>query len=171
MVGPVTEKPFKAHGVGRVRWELVRAGTGRVCRWFVCSVVLAAAPILVSFLALPRTSTISSLLSHGDFAVLASALAAASLGELIGPSEPPRWIRNILIMACILIFTCAVLLLAGIAGRFARLSPPLDVRFSWLTFLLAALIGAGSWAATADRAAGDGDVLDNYEKAGQEAGG
>jgi len=147
----VVKEPSRASSNRRARWLLLRIALGRVCRWFVCSVVLASIPILVSFFALPRTSSVTALLSHGDFAVLASALAAASIGELIGPCEPPKWIRNILILSCILLFTSAILLLAGIAGHYARLSPSLDVRFSWISFAIATIVGAASWAATVER--------------------
>src|SRR5690348_14122018 len=100
-------KPDAAAG-DQVRWMLVRAGVGRVSRWFVCSVLLAAVPILVSFLALPRSSSVTTLLSHGDFAVLASALVAASIGELIGPAEPPPGLRNVLVLASLVLFTFTV---------------------------------------------------------------
>jgi hypothetical protein len=151
----VTESALKkssgATSNNNVRWLLLRTGASRVCRWFVCSVVLAAAPILISFFALPKTSSMTSFLSHGDFAVLAAALAAASFGELIGPSEPQKWIRNILLLSCLTLFTFTILLLAGIAGNYARLSAPLEARFSWVSFIIAALIGAASWAATVER--------------------
>jgi hypothetical protein len=147
----LTEKePSSLSHDARLRWTVFKTGIGRISRWFVCSVVLAAVPIFVSFLALPRSSSVTSLLSHGDFAVLAAALAAASLGELIGPSEPPRYIRNMLALACVLLFTFTILLLAGIAGNFARLSPPLDAELSLIAFAIATVIGAASWGATVD---------------------
>ena len=143
------------------RWMLLRAGIGRVSRWMVCSVLLATAPILLSFLALPKSSSIMTLLSHGDFAVLASALAATSIGELIGPTEPVRWVRNILLLASVTLFTFTIVLLAGIAGGFARLSPPLDASLSMIAFGIAAVIGVASWGATVERATESGH---DYER-------
>jgi hypothetical protein len=142
-------KPDAAAG-DQARWMLVRVGVGRVSRWFVCSVLLAAVPILVSFLALPKSSSVTALLSHGDFAVLASALAAASIGELIGPAEPPPGLRNVLVLASLVLFTSTVILLMGIAGNFARLSPPLDATLSLIAFAIATVIGIASWAATVE---------------------
>lgn len=133
------------------RWVLLRAGIGRVSRWFVCSVLLAAVPILLSLLALPPSASVTMLLSHGDFAVLASALAAASIGELLGPTQPSPGVRNMLVLASLLLFTFTIILLAGIAGSFARLTPELDARFSVISFLVATIIGIASWGATIEK--------------------
>lgn len=50
-----------------------------------------------------------------------------------------------------MLFTFTILLLAGIAGHFARLSPGLDVRFSGISLAIATVIGAASWGATVER--------------------
>jgi hypothetical protein len=164
------KEPPQASSTRNVRWLLLKIALGRVSRWFVCSVVLAAIPILVSFFALPRTSSLTDLLSHGDFAVLAAALTAASIGELLGPWEPPKWIRNILILSCILLFTSAVLLLAGIAGNYARLSPALDVHLSWISFVIATVIGAASWGATIERPTAESSKAGRSHHSGGEVG-
>jgi hypothetical protein len=150
MAETTAAKPGDRATDGPARSTLVRAGVGRVSRWFVCSVVLAAVPILVSFLALPKSSSVISLLSHGDFAVLGSALAAASIGELIGPAEPPPGVRNVLVLASLVLFTFTIILLMGIAGSFARLSPSLDATLSLIAFAIATVIGIASWAATVE---------------------
>src|SRR5215469_6014848 len=74
---------------------------GRVGRWLACGVVLAVAPVLISVMFLPNHSSVGALLGHGDLAVLAAALAAASLSELLGPDEPTPWLRNILALSCV----------------------------------------------------------------------
>jgi len=130
---------------------MIKAGCGRVGRWAVFSVVLATAPILASFFYLPQSSSLTSLLSHGDFAILASALVAAAMGELFGPDEPQRWIRNILVSACIVLFTFTIVLLGAIAGNSPRLSPEADVRYSWVSFGIAIVIGIASWGLTVHR--------------------
>jgi hypothetical protein len=133
------------------RWLLVRAGCGRVGRWAIFSVVLAAAPILASFFFLPKSSPVTSLLRHGDFAILAAALVAAAMGELFAPDEPVKWIRNVLISSCLMIFTFTIVLLGGIAGNSPQLSPAKDARYSWMSFGFAVLIGIASWALTINR--------------------
>jgi len=149
--GVVPEGGPKQADTPAARWLLLKVGCGRVGRWAAFSVALAAVPILISFLALPRSSSMTSLLSHGDFAILASALVAASVGELLGPDEPQRGIRNILIAACFMLFAFTIVLLAGIANNSSQLSPRADVKYSWLSFLVAVVIGAASWGLTVHR--------------------
>jgi hypothetical protein len=124
------------------------AGTGRVGRWLVCSVLLAAAPISISFFFSPESTTMTSFLARGDFAVLALALVTASLGELLGPDEPPKFIRNILLLACLSIGTAAGYLLSFIAGHAPRMSSQSDARDSLILFITAVILGAASWAST-----------------------
>jgi hypothetical protein len=143
-------QPLRAD-TATMRWLLVKAGCGRVGRWAVFSVALATIPTLASILYLPPSSTLTSLLKHGDFAILASALVAAAMGELFGPDEPQKWIRNVLVSASILLFTCTIVLLGGIAGDSPRLSPEADVRYSWMSFGIAIIIGTASWGLTAHR--------------------
>ena len=140
-------KPPSAH----TRRQLIGPAVGRVGRWLVFGVILAAVPILVSFIFLPKTSSATSLLSHGDFAVLASALGGAAIGELLGPDEPPKWLRNILISACILLFAAAIILLASIAGNAGRLSVQQKANYSWLLFIIAVIVGIASMGLTIRR--------------------
>jgi hypothetical protein len=151
MAESATEGRPQQAGTTSTRWLLIKAGSGRVGRWAVFSVVLAAAPILASFFFLPKSSSVTSLLSHGDFAILAAALVAAAMGELCGPDEPVRWIRNILFSSCIVLFTFTIVLLSGIAGNSPQLSPARDVSYSWISFGVAVIIGAASWALTIHR--------------------
>jgi hypothetical protein len=138
------------------RWPRLKLAIGRVGRWLGCSVVLAALPIVVSFLVLPKSSSMTTFLGHGDFAILASALAAASIGEVIEPGEPARGLRSFFIVTSIIVFTCTIILLAGIAGDFPRLSPSLDAIYSLILFGVAMLLGIWVWAATVELPEGPG---------------
>jgi len=133
----------------RATWKLFFVAVGRMSRWLVFGVALAAVPVLISFVFLPKTSSIAALLDHGDFAVLASALVGSSIGELLGPDEPTKWLRNILISACIVLFAAAIVLLAGIAGNSAQLSTAQRVDYSWLLFVAAVVAGGASMGCTA----------------------
>ena len=46
------------------RWEIFGMRIGRVSRWLVCSVILAAAPILLSFIFLPRDTSVTTFLAQ-----------------------------------------------------------------------------------------------------------
>jgi hypothetical protein len=120
----------------------------RVGRWLVCSVVLATAPILLSFIFLPQGTSVTSFLAHGDFAVLALALVAASLGELFGPDHPVRWVQTVLALSCVTMAIALMTLLAGIAGHAARLTTEYDARFSVYSLIFAVVVGAISWWST-----------------------
>jgi hypothetical protein len=132
-------------------WALVKESCGRVLRWLVGSVVLAAAPIFVSVIFLPRSVPVSDLLAHGDFAVLAAALVSASLTELLSPDEPTRVVRTVLILGSVLLLVAATVLLCGIAGHAQRLSVSLDVRYSWYVFFVSLALSGASWAVTIHR--------------------
>src|SRR5690348_17761132 len=84
----------------RMRWHLVGKAIGRVCRWIFYGVVLAAIPTAISLAFLPANSSVDSVLSRGDFAILATAMSGAAICELLGPDEPPKWLRNILLSSC-----------------------------------------------------------------------
>jgi hypothetical protein len=129
-----------------------REAIGRVGRWFFFAVVLATIPVLISFLWLPKNSSVTTLLSHGDLAVIAAALVGISMGELIGPDEPPqKWIRDVLMCACILFLLGAVVLLSLIASRGGRLSSGQEVEYSFVLFVAAVLVGMPSMALTVRR--------------------
>jgi len=66
-------------------WPIKHA-LARVLRYLFYSVGLAIVPILISFAWLPQKSSITMLLSHGDLAVIASALFGVSMGELFSYS-------------------------------------------------------------------------------------
>jgi ABC-type transport system involved in multi-copper enzyme maturation permease subunit len=129
----------------------MKEAVGRVGRWLFFGVALAIIPVLISFLWLPRNESVTMLLSHGDLAVIASALAGISMGELIGPDEPEKWIRNVLMSSCILLLVGSVVLLSLIASRGGRLTLGQEVAYSWFLFIVAVLIGVASMGATVRR--------------------
>ena len=55
-------------------------------------------------------------LSHGDLAVMASAVAGGSICELLGPEPPARWLRNVLMGACVATLIGCTILLMSIGG-------------------------------------------------------
>jgi hypothetical protein len=126
----------------------IKESGGRVLRWVVGSVLFSAVPIFVSLLFLPTHTQTSAVFGHGDLAVLATALASASIAELIGPDRPGRAIQGTLIMACVLLLMMTTVLLCGIAAHAQRLSTSLDVRYSWYALFVSLAIGAVSWAIT-----------------------
>jgi hypothetical protein len=130
----------------------------RVFRWFFYSVVLAIFPILISFAWLPKNSSVTTLLSHGDLAVIASALLGLSLGEIIGSEElqPLKWLREVLIIACVLFWTASLLLLSFISGNATQFTQAEEVQYSWYLLLAAVVIGIASFAATVSRTSGEG---------------
>lgn len=137
------------------RWP-AKAAAGRVGRWFFFGVVLATIPVIISFLWLPKNSSITTLLSHGDLAVIAAALVGLSMGELMGPDEPPqKWIRNIIMCACIMFLLGAIVLLSLIASRGGRLSAGQEVEYSWVLFVASVLVGTASMALTVRRVSGE----------------
>ncbi len=131
----------------------MRIAVGRVCRWFFFGVVLAMIPILISFAWLPKNSSVTMLLSHGDLVAIAAALAGLSMGELIGPDEPPwKGLRNVLICSCILLLLGSVMLLSVISGNDANFSPGQVVYYSWVLLILTVVIGVASMGSTVPRA-------------------
>lgn len=130
----------------------VKDAMGRIGRWLFFGVLLAVIPVVISFLWLPKNSSVTTLLSHGDLAVIASALVGISMGELIGPDEPQRWIRNVLMSSCILLLLGSVVLLALIASHAGRFSPNQEVDYSWILFFVSVALGIVSMAATVRRA-------------------
>jgi len=137
--------------VGLTRWPRTRLVIGRTSRWLVTSVIFALLPVVVSYLALPRSYSISRFLGHGDFAVLAAALAAASIGEAMGPAKRARGIRNSLILASVsVLLVCTGLLIAGITNAFPRLSPSWIATYSLISFGVATVLGIAVWAATTE---------------------
>lgn len=132
-------------------WPM-RVALGRVCRWFFFGVVLAMIPIVISFAWLPKDSSITMLLSHGDLVAIAAALAGLSIGELIGPDEPPwRGLRNVLICSCVLLLLGSVMLLSIISGHNTNFSPGQIVYYSWLLLILTVVIGVASMGSTVSR--------------------
>jgi len=135
----------------RAPWPM-RVAVGRVCRWFFFGVVLALIPIVISFAWLPKNSSVTMLLSHGDLVAVAAALAGLSMGELIGPDEPPwKGLRNVLICACVLLLLGSVMLLSFISGNDANLSPGQIVYYSWVLLILTVVIGVASMGSTVPR--------------------
>lgn len=130
------------------RWQLFGVRIDRVSRWLVCSVILATTPILLSFVFLPEDTSVTSFLAHGDFAVLALALVAASLGELFGPDHPARWLQTVLALSCVTMAFALMTLLAGIAGHATRLTPKNDASYSVIALFIAVVVGAVSWWST-----------------------
>lgn len=137
----------RAHVRSR-RWQVFGVRIDRVGRWLICSVVLATAPILLSFIFLPRGISITSFLANGDFAILALALVAASLGELFGPDHPARWLQAVLGLSCVMMAIALMTLLAGIAGHASRLTAQYDARYSIISLIIAVVVGAASWWST-----------------------
>lgn len=132
-------------------WPMKRAGA-RVVRWFFYSVALAIVPILISFAWLPQKSSITMLLSHGDLAVMASALFGLSMGEVFGSKEPlQKWLREVLIIASFVLWAGCLLLLSFISGNAPRFTASEEVKYSWYLLLAAVVIGAASFAATVSR--------------------
>jgi hypothetical protein len=135
-------------------WPMKDAA-GRIGRWLFFGVMLAIVPVIISFLWLPRNSSVTMLLSHGDLAVVASALVGLSMGELIGPDEPQRWLRNVLMCSCILLLLGSVVLLSLIASHGGRLSPNQEVDYSWILFSVAVVVGVASMGSTVRRVGGE----------------
>jgi hypothetical protein len=141
---------------------ILKLRLGRIGRWFICGVILAAAPVAGSLMFLPRNSSAVSVLGHGDIAVLASALVAASLGELVGPDEPVKWIRNLLLLLSICLLFVTVILLVGIAGMAPELTVRASTFYSWITLALAIVLGSLSWGSTTHRCrceSGNGHIV------------
>ncbi len=133
------------------RWLYVKAATGRVARLLICTAVLPAAPIAIFFIFFPRSSSSTELLSHGDFAVLAAALATAALAEVIGPAEPAnKGLRNLLVLSSTCLFAFTAVLLAGIAGDAPRLPPSRAALLSVISCGLATLLAISAWVATVE---------------------
>jgi len=132
-------------------WPMKDAAA-RVCRWFFYSVVLAVIPIVISFAWLPKNTSVTALLSHGDLAVIASALLGLSMGEIFGSEEPQQnWIREVLIGACILCWSASLLLLSFISGGASRFTQNQEVQYSWWLLLAAVIVGIASFAVTVSR--------------------
>lgn len=89
--------------------------------------------------------------SPGDFAVLALALVAASLGALFGPDHPVRWLQTILSLSCVTLVVALMALPAGIAGHAARLSARYDARYSIISLIIAVVVGTTAWWSTSPR--------------------
>lgn len=125
----------------------------RVCRWFFYSVVLAVFPVLISFAWLPKNSSVTQLLSHGDLAVIASALFGLSLGEIIGSKDlqEQKWLREVLIGSSLLFWSASLLLLSFISGAAPQFTPAKEARYSWILLLSAIVIGIAAFAATVAR--------------------
>jgi hypothetical protein len=133
------------------RWHF-RAALGRVSRWFFYSVILALFPVAISLASLPKKTSVTMLLSHGDLAVLASALVAVSMGELIGSKElRQNGIYELLFGACLLFWTSSIVLFSFIAGNNQNFTPNTEFRYSWYLLLAAVVTGMGSFAATVAR--------------------
>jgi hypothetical protein len=152
------------------RWAYVRVATGRVARLLVCTAVLPAAPIAIFFVFFPKSSSPTELLSHGDFAVLAAALATAALAEVIGPAEPRKGPRNFLILSCVCLFASTAILLAGIAGDAPRLSPSRDALLSVISCGVATLLAITAWVVTVEIPDGLGAERQDGTPEAEEAG-
>jgi hypothetical protein len=146
MEDPAAAQPTERVPSRRLQGLGVRAG--RVTRWLICSVVLATAPIMLSFVFLPLNVSITSFLAHGDLAVLALALVSAALGELIGPDHPLRWWHTVLSLVCVTFALFLMALLAGIAGHAPRLTAGDEAKYSVLALIIAVVVGAASWWST-----------------------
>ena len=128
----------------------------RQATWRVCTAVLPAFPIAIFFAFFPKSASATQLLSHGDLAVLAAALATAALAEVIGPAEPPRGLRNFLVLSGMCLYAFTAWLLAVIAGDAAQMSPYRDALLSVISCALAALFAVGAWVATVEIPEGPG---------------
>lgn len=146
-MGSKEEPPEKRDGHSK-RWQYIKSVVGRVSRLLVYAVIVPAVPILLCLVFLPKTSSVTIFLSHGDFAVLAVALTAAAAAEVLGPEAPKPGIRNLLVTSCFVLLLLATVLLAGIAGDASRLNPSLDVALSLISFGLAVFVAVAAWAVT-----------------------
>jgi hypothetical protein len=140
--------------------RLAIAAIGRIGRWAFYGVALTAIPILISLMFLSGNTAPNSVLSHGDFTVLAAAISGAAMGELLGPDEPAKWLRNLLVTTCCSLLIVAILLLSDIA-HVSSLSPEQlnphpwwylsakqDVNYSWWLFIASIVTGAAAMGAT-----------------------
>lgn len=125
----------------------------RVWRWFFYSVILSVFPVLISFLWLPRKTSVSQFLSHGDLAVIACALFGVSLGEIFGSSDlqKQRWLREVLMGASTVSWSASLLLLSCISGNATQVTPDEDAKYSWYLLIAAVIIGIAVFAATVSR--------------------
>jgi hypothetical protein len=153
MMASEEEPPGKRDGHSE-RLQYIESAVGRVTRLLAYVVIVPALPILLCFMFLPKTSSVTMFLSHGDFAVLAVALTAAAIAEVLGPEAPKPWARNLLVTSCFILLLLFTVLLAGIAGDASRLTPPLDAVLSLVSFGLAVFAAVTAWAVTTRRQEG-----------------
>jgi hypothetical protein len=144
------EKPSRKPDRTPSRWLYIKAATGRAGRLLVCTAVLPALPIAIFFAFYPKSASPTDLLAHGDFAVLAAALTTAALAEVIGPAEPPKGIRNCLILSGMCLYAFTAWILAVIAGDAQRVSPSRDAWLSVISCVLAAFYAVVAWLVTVE---------------------
>ena len=127
----------------------------RVGKWFVFSVCIALMPIIFSFIVLSiqrNNVSLASLLGRGELLILASALCAAALGDLLMSKKAKPWARLICGGSTLLSLVMSSLLFAAIAGTPAK-GQELDlvlVRDVSLWLFLLSLITCGSSVAVAE---------------------
>lgn len=153
MVASKEQLPGKRDGRSE-RLQYIESAIGRVTRLLAYVVVVPAVPILLCFIFLPKTSSVTMFLSHGDFAVLAVALTAAAIAEVLGPEAPKPRTRNLLVTSCFVVILLVTVLLAGIAGGASRLTPSIDAVCSLISFGLAVFVAVTTWAVTTPRQEG-----------------
>ncbi len=143
--------PSPATGIARP-WELVGRAIGSVSRWLFWGIVISGVPIVISLLTAPIGTSVADQLSHGDLAVMASAVAGGSVCELLGPEPPVNWLRNVLLAACVMTLLGSTILLMSIGGdsdtvvnghltHIAKLTKSAETKFS--VYLLVIAITAG----------------------------
>jgi formate hydrogenlyase subunit 4 len=124
----------------------------RLIRWLGCSVLIALVPI--GFAYKVANEKVLDFLGRGDLFILALALAAAAIGELLGPQHPRPWIRNSLLILCTFILLIAFACYAAIAGHIDLHASSKELSdFSWKWFLLTLFVGSITMMSTAEKAA------------------
>lgn len=112
-------------------------------RWLCFSVLLALAPIVAAWMFLPPSATAWDAVGHGELAVLAQALAGASLGALFEYGRSRRAFEFL----CILngaVLVGGLLVFAGIIGEAHHLNQRQAVVLSAWLLAIATAVGIAS---------------------------
>jgi hypothetical protein len=134
----VTERPARI--ATTVQLKVVGRRGARAFRWIWFTVVLSLVPIAFAWEFLPAHSGFGPALEHGELAVLAAAVASATIDSSMGVR--PVWWRNFAIASCVGILLGASLMLAAALGKSGNLSAQNIVIISIWLLVLGTAVGA-----------------------------